>query len=162
MIDLTPLDVRKKKGDFSRGLRGYEPQAVDGFLDLVAERMEELVRENHGLRERAAQLSEAVAAHRDREQALNDALVTAQQMREEMRTQAAREAELALQQARAEGERIVAEAREQAGAAREELRRLEASRARFLRGFRAFLERQLTDLGQEEEQVLRELVEGEA
>ena len=24
MIDLTPLDVRKKRGDFKRGLRGYD------------------------------------------------------------------------------------------------------------------------------------------
>ncbi len=40
MIDLTPLDVRKKRGDFGKGLRGYDPQEVDGFLELVAERME--------------------------------------------------------------------------------------------------------------------------
>lgn len=44
MIDLTPLDVRKKRGDFAKGLRGYDIQEVDTFLDLVAERMEELVR----------------------------------------------------------------------------------------------------------------------
>ena len=52
MIDLTPLDVRKKKGDFSRALRGYETAMVDEFLELAAERMEELVRENASLRER--------------------------------------------------------------------------------------------------------------
>ena len=27
MIDLTPLDVRKKKGDFRKGLRGYDTTA---------------------------------------------------------------------------------------------------------------------------------------
>ncbi len=32
MIDLTPLDVRKKRGDFRRGLRGYDPEEVDHFL----------------------------------------------------------------------------------------------------------------------------------
>ena len=36
MIDLTPLEVRKKKGDFRRSMRGYEQQAVDDFIDLVA------------------------------------------------------------------------------------------------------------------------------
>ena len=36
MIDLTPLDVRKKKGDFTRTLRGYDTPTVDQFLDLVA------------------------------------------------------------------------------------------------------------------------------
>ena len=29
MIDLTPLDVRKKKGDFAKSMRGYEPGPVD-------------------------------------------------------------------------------------------------------------------------------------
>ena len=43
MIDLTPLDVRKKRGDFRKSMRGYDPQEVDTFLDLVAMRMEELV-----------------------------------------------------------------------------------------------------------------------
>ena len=32
MIDLTPLDVRKKRGDFRKMLRGYDPQEVDSFL----------------------------------------------------------------------------------------------------------------------------------
>ena len=45
MIDLTPLDVRKKRGDFGKRLRGYDPQEVDTFLELVAERMEVLVQE---------------------------------------------------------------------------------------------------------------------
>ena len=32
MMDLTPLDVRKKKEDFRRVVRGYDPAEVDGFL----------------------------------------------------------------------------------------------------------------------------------
>ena len=44
MIDLTPLDVRNKRGDFKKLLRGYDPQEVDVFLEIVAERLENLVR----------------------------------------------------------------------------------------------------------------------
>ena len=29
MIDLTPLDVRNKRGDFRKSMRGYEVQDVD-------------------------------------------------------------------------------------------------------------------------------------
>src|SRR5690606_10885181 len=54
MIDLTPLEVRKKKEDFRRALRGYEPVDVDTFLELVSDRMEQLVRENLALSEKAA------------------------------------------------------------------------------------------------------------
>ena len=43
MIDMTPLDVRNKRGDFKKIMRGYDPQEVDIFLELVAERLEALV-----------------------------------------------------------------------------------------------------------------------
>jgi DivIVA domain-containing protein len=155
MIDLTPLDVRKKKGDFRRGLRGYEPTEVDDFLGLVAERMEELVRENTQLRDRGAQLAEAVDAFRGREQAMNEALVTAQQLREEIRGQAKRGAELTLREARAEGQRLLEEAKRELERERSALERARAHRERVLRAHRAFLESQLAEVTVEEERSLR-------
>lgn len=150
MIDLTPLDVRKKKGDFRRGMRGYDPMVVDDFLDMVAERMEQLVRENAALRERATGLSDGIERYREREQAMNEALVSAQQLREDMRTQSAKDSEIALREARAEGERLVGEARRQIDASAESLRRMRAQRSQFLRGFRDFVERQLLAIEDEE------------
>jgi DivIVA domain-containing protein len=153
MIDLTPLDVRKKKGDFARSLRGYEPAMVDAFLDLTAERLEELVRENTTLRDRAVQATESLDAYRQREQAMNEALVSAQQLREDVRAQAAREAELTLREAASEADRIVAQAHSQAEIAADSVRRVHTARARFVRGFRAFLERQMEELEMEEERL---------
>jgi DivIVA domain-containing protein len=153
MIDLTPLDVRKKKGDFSRSMRGYDPARVDEFLDLVAERMEELVRENMSLATRVEGLTEVVGDYRDRERALNDALVSAQQIREDMREQAQREAELALREARAEGDRIIEDAKRQAMSAADGLRRIQGQRTRFLRLFRTLVERQLAEIEHEEERA---------
>jgi cell division initiation protein len=153
MIDLTPLDVRKKKGDFRRVMRGYDPEAVDNFLDEVVARMEELVREAQSNTARVAQMSEAIADYRERERAMNEALVSAQQLREGMREQAQREADLVLREARAEGERIVADARRQVTFALEALRRVQGQRVRFLRLFRALVERQLSEIEQEEERT---------
>ncbi|HYJ79386.1 MAG TPA: DivIVA domain-containing protein [Longimicrobiaceae bacterium] len=151
MIDLTPLDVRKKKGDFRRVMRGYDADAVDNFLDEVVARMEELVRENSTLNTKVSGMAEAIAEYREREKAMNDALVSAQQLREDMRGQSQREADLALREARAEGERIIADAKRQVTLALEALRRVQAQRVRFLRLFRALVERQLTEIEQEEE-----------
>ena len=153
MIDLTPLDVRKKKGDFRRVMRGYDPDSVDNFLDEVVARMEELVRENQANTGRVAQMTEAIADYRERERAMNEALVSAQQLREGMREQAQREADLVLREARAEGERIVADAKRQVTFALEALRRVQAQRVRFLRLFRALVERQLGEIEQEEERT---------
>ena len=153
MIDLTPLDVRKKKGDFRRVMRGYDPEAVDNFLDEVVARMEELVRDNSAMASRVSSMTEAIAEYRERERAMNEALVSAQQLREGMREQAQREADLALREARAEGDRIIADAKRQVTLALEALRRIQAQRVRFLRLFRALVERQLTDIEQEEERT---------
>ena len=153
MIDLTPLDVRKKKGDFARGLRGYDPATVDQFLDLVADRMEELVRDNTALSERVSQMGTSLSAYREREQAMNEALVAAQQLREELRTQSTRESEAVLREARAEAERIVGDARRTAQEAAEVTRRVYAARARFLRSYRGFLERQIEEVAGEEDRA---------
>ena len=153
MIDLTPLDVKKKKGDFRRAVRGYDPAAVDDFLDTVSARMEELVRENVMASARLESMTESIGNYRERERAMNEALVSAQQLREEMREQAAREADLVLREARAEAERIVGEARRQATAAAEALRRIQGQRVRFLRIFRTLVERQLQEVEQEEDRT---------
>jgi DivIVA domain-containing protein len=153
VIDLTPLDVRKKKGDFRRVMRGYDPEAVDNFLDEVVARMEELVRDQASLTGRVSQMTEAIADYRERERAMNEALVSAQQLREGMREQAQREADLVLREARAEGERIVADAKRQVTFALEALRRVQAQRVRFLRLFRALVERQMSELSEEEERT---------
>lgn len=153
MIDLTPLDVKKKKGDFRRAVRGYDTAAVDDFLDTVSARMEELVRENVMAGARLESMTESIGNYRERERAMNEALVSAQQLREEMREQAAREADLVLREARAEAERIVGEARRQATAAAEALRRIQGQRVRFLRLFRHLVERQLQEIEAEEDRT---------
>jgi DivIVA domain-containing protein len=155
MIDLTPLDVRKKKGDFRKGLRGYEVEEVDAFLDLVAERLEQLVRENGTLRDKCGALTDSVEHFRGREAAMNEALVSAQQLREEIRAQTEREAELLIREARAEGDRLITQAKQDVEREMDLFDRLRAKRDRFLRAYRAFLEGQIDEITQEEERVVR-------
>ncbi|MGD8699645.1 MAG: DivIVA domain-containing protein, partial [Gemmatimonadales bacterium] len=143
MIDLTPLDVRKKKGDFRRTVRGYDPELVDDFLDMVAERLEELVKQNVGLTERAEHLQEQVASYREREKALNEALVTAQQLRSEAQAQADKEVELIKREARGEAERIVEQGQRTYHELAREIEALHGRKLRFIRAFRTMLERYL-------------------
>jgi cell division initiation protein len=116
MIDLTPLDVRKKRGDFKRGLRGYDTVEVDTFMELVAERMEELVREKLALEEKVELLDGQVQSQAGREKAVNDALVTAQQLREDIQGQARREADAVIDDARRMAESTVNNAQAEANA----------------------------------------------
>ncbi|HSJ15447.1 MAG TPA: DivIVA domain-containing protein [Longimicrobiales bacterium] len=116
MIDLTPLEVRKKKGDFRRAMRGYEPAQVDDFLDIVADRLEQVVRDHGALQDRVAGLERQVAENRERERALTDALVTAQTMRDEIRTKATQEGDVLKQRAEQDAGARVKDAQQQAEA----------------------------------------------
>ena len=105
MIDeafhLTPLDVRRY--DFGRALRGYNPARVDQFRDQVAEEMDRLTRINQDLDSKARSFHEQLRAFRERDKALNDALIAAQQLRDDVRGQAEREAQLIIREAQGEG-----------------------------------------------------------
>ncbi len=146
MIDLTPLDIRRKKGDFSRGLRGYDCQEVDQFLDLVAERLEEVVKVNLTLRERVDGLAERVQGQEGRERAVQEALVTAQSLKQELEDQARREAELIRREAEGGADRVRDEIKRTFQARSQELVELSRARSRFLKGFRSLLERELDGL----------------
>tara|TARA_Y100001949_G_scaffold110737_1_gene93684 strand:- start:2219 stop:2959 length:741 start_codon:yes stop_codon:yes gene_type:complete len=143
MIDLTPLDVRKKRGDFGKGLRGYDPQEVDTFLELVAERMEVLVQENVAFRGRVGDLEETVVAQQGREQAIQDALVTAQELRQDVKKQARREANLLEREAQGKIDLMIGESEKLLSEHRAALQELERQRERFLKAFRSLLEREL-------------------
>ena len=142
MIDLTPLDVRNKRGDFQKSMRGYDPPEVDVFLELVAERLEALVRENLQMRERAETLQQQVTSQLGREQAVQDALVTAQELRADMKAQSQREAGHALKVAETEARNKVRDSERRIEGASDTLRELERRRIRFLKDFRRLLERE--------------------
>ena len=143
MIDLTPLDVRKKRGDFGKGLRGYHPQEVDTFLELVAERMEVLVKENLSFRGKIERLGEKVVVQEGREKAVQDALVTAQELRQDVKDQASREAKLLEREAQLRIEGMIGESEKLLTEHSAVLKELERHRDRFLKAFRTFLEREL-------------------
>ena len=143
MIELTPLDVRKKRADFSKGLRGYDPQEVDLFLEAVADRMEVLVKENLAFREKIHRLGENVVVLEGREKAVQEALVTAQELRRDVKKQASREAKLLEREARRRVEGMLAESGKRLTEHRAALQELERQRERFLKGFRTLLEREL-------------------
>src|SRR5687767_9868325 len=146
MIDeafhLTPLDVRRY--DFGRALRGYNPARVDQFRDQVAEEMERLTRINQDLDAKARSFHEQLRAFRDRDKALNDALVSAQQLRGEIRDQAEREAQLVLREARIESDRALDAARSEIRRLEEEIMGLQRVRRTYLAQLRQIIERQLS------------------
>jgi cell division initiation protein len=153
MMDLTPLDVRKKREDLKRVVRGYDQAQVDAFLDMVGDRLEELVQEEVRLSEQVTMLREQLKGFQDREKALNEALIAAQELREEARSQADKAADFRIQEAGQEAERMIEDARRAVESSQRSLDALHTQRASFLRGLRSMAERFLQDVSYEEERL---------
>lgn len=144
LFHLTPLDVRRY--EFGRALRGYDPARVDQFRVQVAEEMERLIRSNQELESKARTLHEQLKSFRERETSINDALVTAQQLRTEMRSQAERESQLTMREAQMQAEGIVSGAQNDIRRIEDELAALERFRRNYLAQLRVFVERQLSEI----------------
>ncbi len=94
MAELSALDILGKQ--FNKRLRGYAPGEVHEFLSQLASAVEGLSRERGELKQRVHRLEQDLADFREREFALQDALVAAQ-----------KSAESTVEKARAEGQKII-------------------------------------------------------
>jgi DivIVA domain-containing protein len=154
-FQLSAHDVRHQ--EFQRSLRGYDVSQVDDFKERMAQEIDRLWRERGQATDRVQNMVEQLKGFRDRERAMNDALIAAQQLRADVQTQADKEADLILQRARAQAEQTIAEARTEAQrvvehAKGEEQRIRYASEAirrqflAYLASYRRMLERELSEL----------------
>ena len=108
MQSLTPLEIQKQT--FSTGFRGYHPDEVRGYLSLVAEEIERLVREVDRLERENGHLREDLDDHSQRERILKDTLLSAQKVSEDVKANARKEAELIVKDAELLADRVISQA----------------------------------------------------
>ena len=108
-MKITPLDIQQQqfKGKLFGGL---DPADVDAFLQIVAQEMEVLSRENSELKEQLRNNVETVAALTSREVQLRETMLAAQKITEEMKANSQKEATLIISEAELKAERILADA----------------------------------------------------
>jgi DivIVA domain-containing protein len=144
IFHLTPLDVRRY--EFGRVLRGYDPERVDQFREQVADELERLTKVNLELEQKARTFHDQLKSFRERDKALNEALVSAQQLRADMRDQAERESQLVMREAQSQVELLLASAQADIRRAEDELAALDRTRRNYLTQLRVFVERQLAEI----------------
>ncbi len=153
MIDetfhLTPLDVRRY--EFGKALRGYDPERVDQFREQVAEELERLLRLNQDLDSKARGFHEQLRAFRERDKAINEALISAQQLRGEIREQAEKEGQLIIREAHSDADRIAEEARVEIRRMEDQIAALDRTRRAYLAQLRMIVERQLSEINAAEQ-----------
>ncbi len=141
---LTPLDIRTLQ--FRRTMRGYDPAAVEEFRGHVASEVENLLREKTVSDEQVRSFRDQLKSFREREKALSEALVVAEQLRQEAEEHANRQAEMIIREAQTEAARILSDARQAEQAVRRDIESTRCQLASYLASFRVLLERNLAEV----------------
>ena len=126
---ITPLDIQQKQ--FPMRFRGFDVDEVYSFLELVREELEELLRESASLKEQLARADEQLQEFRGMETTLRETLMTAQQMVEDYKTNARKEAELILKEAELKTDTMIKEAQEKVVKIHEDIVDLKGIRRHF-------------------------------
>jgi cell division initiation protein len=137
-MKIAPLDVAHHT--FRRSLRGFDVQEVESFLTLVAGELESAAKDVQALREELRRKDEELAGLRDREHALQDALIVAQKAAEDIRESARKEAEITLSGAELQAEKIGQSAHQRYLQIVNEIGEMKRQRAHYETGLRSLLE----------------------
>lgn len=136
-MKLTPIDVQQQQ--FRRSFRGYERREVDSFLDLVSGQMSELSRDNNEMRAELRSLQRELDEHRDREETLREAMLTAQRAIDEIREVAKKEAQLVVTESELRAEKILHSAHGRVTKLVDDINELRRQRRRALEEMRGIL-----------------------
>lgn len=139
---LTAMDVEKQ--EFRKAMRGYEAAEVRLYLRSIAEEIERLTLDNGRLRDEAGQLRQELSDHKAREKSLQETLVTAQKMSEELKARSTAEADLLMREARLKAERTLQETQDQLARLEAEISRAKLERDLFERRLRATIDEHVT------------------
>jgi cell division initiation protein len=138
---ITPLDIQQKQ--FKVKFRGFDVEEVYGFLEIVREEMEDLLRENANLKENIQRAENQIREYRDMETTLRETLMTAQQMVEDYKTNARKEAELLVKDAETKADIIIRDAHEKVIKIHEDITDMKGIRRHFKEELKRLIENHL-------------------
>jgi cell division initiation protein len=138
---ITPLDIQQKQ--FPMKFRGFDVEEVFAFLEVIREEMEDLLRENASLKENAQRTENQINEYRDMETTLKETLLTAQQMVDDYKTNARKEAELIVKEAELKADTLIMEAQEKVIKIHEDIVDLKGIRTHFKEELKRMIESHL-------------------
>ena len=139
---MTAMDIQNQ--EFRTRMRGFDPEEVQLFLRAAADEVERLNLQNAELREKNGRMRESVDEYRQRERTLQETLVTAQKMAQELKERSRGEAEHILRDARHKAERVLQDSQDQLARIEAEVRHCKLERDLFERRLRSTIEEHLS------------------
>ena len=138
---ITPNDILEKQ--FNNKFRGYDPEQVNDYLDLVRVELEKTLDENHNLSRDLAEANDKIAYFSQLQESLNSSIIIAQEAAERLKQNARKEAELILYEAESEANRVIKEANDQSSGLFEEAEKLRIATQDYRKEMRRLIQGQL-------------------
>jgi cell division initiation protein len=135
------MDINNK--EFKKGLRGYNSDEVDEFLDEVVDNYEELYKENANLKEKLANLNEKVEHYSKIESTIQNTLILAQNAAEQAKNSAKKEAEFMMKNANETAQKVMDKAHNDVIQINDEYERVKQEFIKFRAKYRNFMNAQL-------------------
>lgn len=134
---LTPLDIRKQ--EFTRGFRGYDPEEVQAFLQMVSGQWDEILDDSRRKDEKIRDLENKLVHYEKVEEALQEALQTARDTSRKALENAEDRARLIVDEAEKRAEEIKRDAEQDRHQVKRETAKLSGRRSEIVTRLRAFL-----------------------
>ena len=96
-MNVSPLDLRQQR--FRKSFRGFDPVEVASFLAAVADDYEQALRETDRLRQDLMRMEAILTENREHEKNLQNTLMTAQKLSEDIKSNAELEARRIIREA---------------------------------------------------------------
>ena len=108
-MPITSLEIKDKT--FSTKFRGFDPEEVDEFLDIVVRDYEDLVRNNHEMERHIRSLEERLSYFDEMKDSLSQSVLIAQDTAERVKQAAQECSNNIIQQAEQDAQRLLEEAK---------------------------------------------------
>lgn len=156
-MKISPIELRKY--EFKKTLRGYDPDEVRYFLEMVADELEALNREKNEMEAQHEQDRKKLEEYRQIEKSMQDALIVAKETSDKSLATSKKESKLIIADAEAKADRIVENARKEAGRIEQEIAHLRIQRDAFIVKLKNLLrsEFELLDALSEKDEDLRDI-----
>ena len=140
-MNISPLDIRKH--EFRKSLRGFDPDEVMAFLDMISLEFENLIRENSLMKEKVANLDSQLKKYHDIESTLQETLLSAQRACEDTITTSKKQAEVIIREAEVKAASIIEEGRKKLSGLRSSFTEMKIQKEIYQTKLKALINAQL-------------------
>jgi len=140
-LKLTPLEIKKQQ--FKARVRGFDPDEVETFLEMVADEFESVLNERNRLNDEVIQLKTQLKDYQQVEKTLQDTLMNAQENMSQSRENSKFIQYCILREAELKSERVLDGAREKLDKMKTDLTILKSQKESFAKRLKHLLESQI-------------------